>query len=192
MTRDSGRKARTPEHCDTRRRVCDNENDDANNSGAVATFGTEQPAMRCQNNPTEKYLALALFPTRTTGLLFSLFGAVGTLLAVSGLLGVIAYSVSQRTREIGIRVALGAERSDVQAMVVRQGMKLVVIGILVGLGGAVAATRLLRNFLFGVSSIDPVTFTLVPILLSATALLACCIPARRASKVDPMLALRCE
>ena len=140
----------------------------------------------------EQHLALALFPTRTTGLLFSLFGAVGTLLAVSGLLGVIAYSVSQRTREIGIRVALGAQRSDVQAMVVRQGMKLVAIGMLFGLGGAVAATRLLRNLLFGVSSIDPVTFTLVPILLSAVALLACYIPARRASKVDPMVALRCE
>jgi ABC-type antimicrobial peptide transport system permease subunit len=114
------------------------------------------------------------------------------LLAVSGLLGVIAYSVSQRTREIGIRVALGAQRSDVQAMVVRQGMKLVVIGILVGLAGAVAATRLLRNLLFGVSPIDPVTFALVPILLSVVALLACYIPARRAAKVDPMVALRYE
>ncbi len=140
----------------------------------------------------EQHLALALFPTRTTGLLFSLFGAVGTLLAVSGLLGVIAYSVSQRTREIGIRVALGAQRSDVQMMVVRQGMKLVVIGILVGLGGAVAATRLLRKLLFGVSPIDPVTFTLIPILLFAVALLACYIPARRAAKVDPMVALRNE
>jgi predicted permease len=140
----------------------------------------------------EQHLALALFPTRTTGLLFSLFGAAGTLLAVSGLLGVIAYSVSQRTREIGIRVALGAQRNDVQGMVVRQGMKLVAIGILVGLGGAVAATRLLRNLLFGVSPIDPVTFALVPILLSAVALLACYIPARRAAKVDPMVALRYE
>ena len=127
----------------------------------------------------EQHLALALFPTRTTGLLFSLFGAVGTLLAVSGLLGVIAYSVSQRTREIGIRVALGAQRSDVQTMVVRQGMKLVVIGILVGLGGAVAATRLLRNLLFGVSPIDPVTFTLVPMLLVRCGV-ACLLPARTA------------
>src|SRR5262249_25457794 len=99
----------------------------------------------------EQHLALAQFPARTTGLLFSLFGVVAMLLAVSGLFGVIAYSVSQRTHEIGIRVALGAQRSDVLTMVVRQGMKLVSIGILVGLGGAVAVTRLLRNLLFGVS-----------------------------------------
>jgi len=140
----------------------------------------------------DQHLVLALFPTRTMGLLFSLFGLIAGLLAVSGLFGVIAYSVSQRTREIGIRVALGAQRTDVRAMVLRQGMKLTSIGILVGVAGAVAATRLLRNQLFGVSPIDPVTFTVVPLLLCAVALLACCIPAHRAAKVDPMVALRCE
>jgi predicted permease len=140
----------------------------------------------------EQHLALALFPTRTTGLLFSLFGLVAGLLAVAGLFGVIAYYVSQRTREIGIRVALGAQRTDVRAMVLREGMKLASIGIVVGVVGAIAATRLLRNLLFGVSAVDPLTFTLVPLLLSVVALLACCIPALRASKVDPMRALRCE
>jgi predicted permease len=140
----------------------------------------------------EQHLALALFPTRTTGLLFGLFGAVAMLLAVSGLFGVIAYAVSQRTHEIGIRVALGAEERDVLATVLRQGMKLTIIGIFLGLGVALAVTRLLRNLLFGVNPIDPIAFTAVPLLLLAVALLACYIPARRAMKIDPMVALRYE
>src|SRR5262249_47809659 len=140
----------------------------------------------------EQHLALALLPTRTTALLFSLFGAVAMLLAVSGLFGVVAYAVSQRTHEIGIRVALGAQENDVLAMVLRQGMKLTTIGILVGLVGALAVTRLLRSLLFGVNPIDPMVFTVVPLLLLAVALLACYVPALRATKVDPMVALRYE
>ncbi len=140
----------------------------------------------------EQHLALALFPARTTGLLFSVFGAVALLVAVSGLFGVIAYSVSQRTREIGIRMALGARRSEVVRMVLWQGTKLAGAGVLVGLLGALAATRFLRGLLYGVSPMDPVTFAALPLLLTAVALLACLIPARRAAKVDPMVALRHE
>jgi len=140
----------------------------------------------------DRHLALALFPARTTGLLFSVLGAVALLLAVSGLFGVIAYSVSQRTREIGIRMALGAHRGKVVRMVLRQGMTLAGAGTLLGLAAALGATRLLRSLLLGVSPIDPVTFTLVPLLLLVVALLACLFPARRAAQTDPMEALRCE
>ena len=113
----------------------------------------------------EQHMALALFPARTTGLLFSLFGAVALLLAVSGLFGMMAYSVSQRTREIGIRLALGASRRAVLYMVVRQGITLAGAGVLAGLIGAVAATRLLRSLLLGIGPLDPVTFALVSLLL---------------------------
>jgi ABC-type antimicrobial peptide transport system permease subunit len=140
----------------------------------------------------EQHLALALFPARTTGLLFSVFGAVAMLLAVSGLFGVVAYSVSQRTREIGIRMALGAQRNDVLRMVLWQGMKLTSTGVVIGLVGALAAAQLLRGLLYGVSPMDLVTFISVPLLLALVALLACYLPARRASKVDPMVALRYE
>jgi len=140
----------------------------------------------------DQHLALALFPARATGLLFSIFGAVALLLAVSGLFGVIAYSVSQRTREIGIRMALGARRGKVVGMVLRQGLILAGTGTLMGLAGAFVATGLLRSLLFGVSPMDPVTFALVPLLLLAVALLACVLPARKAAQTDPMEALRCE
>ncbi len=140
----------------------------------------------------DRHLALALFPARTTGLLFSVFGAVALLLAVSGLFGVVAYSVSQRTREIGIRMALGAQRGKVVEMVLRQGMKLAAAGVLVGLAGAFAATGLLRSLLLGVGPRDPVTFVLVPLLLLAVTLVACLLPARRAARTDPLVALRYE
>ena len=121
-----------------------------------------------------------------------MLGAVALLLAISGLFGVIAYSVSQRTREIGIRMALGAKRGKVVEMVLRQGMILAGAGTLIGLAGAFAATRLLSSLLLGVGPLDPLTFALVPMLLLVVALLACVIPARRAAKVDPMEALRYE
>jgi putative ABC transport system permease protein len=113
-------------------------------------------------------------------------------LAVSGLFGVIAYSVSQRTREVGIRMALGAQRRQVRQLVLRQGMKMAFLGVGLGLLAAVGATRMLRNLLFGISPLDPVTFIVIPLLLLLVAWMACWLPARRAALVDPMVALRSE
>jgi len=138
----------------------------------------------------EEHLSGVLFPMRTSGLLLGVLGLVALILAASGLFGVIAYSVSQRTREVGIRVALGAQRRDVLQLVMLQGLRLAGIGTAVGIVGALAATQLLRGLLFGITATDPLTFIVVPLLLLAVALLACWLPARRAARVDPMEALR--
>jgi predicted permease len=122
----------------------------------------------------------------------STLGVLGTLLAAVGLYGVLSYSVIQRSREIGIRVALGAQRADVLGMALRQGMKLACVGIVIGMMGAVGLTVLLRNMLFGVSPTDPLTFAVVTLLLAGVALLASWLPARRAAKVDPIVALKYE
>ena len=140
----------------------------------------------------EQHLSLALFPVRASGLLLGVLGLVALVLAASGLFGVIAYSVAQRTREVGIRLALGAQRRDVRRLVLRQGIKLAGLGIAVGLAGAVAVTRLLRAWLFGVSPLDPASFLAIPLLLLGVAWLACWLPARRAARVDPIVALRAE
>ena len=120
------------------------------------------------------------------------FGLLALLLATIGLYGVIAYGVAQRTREIGVRIALGARTQDILSLVLRRGIKLVSLGILVGLTGALAFTRLLRSALYGVSPTNAVTLIIAPAILFAVALLACYLPARRAAKVDPMQALRYE
>jgi predicted permease len=125
-------------------------------------------------------------------ILIAFFGAVALLLAVTGVFGVMAYSVSRRTREIGVRVALGATYHNVIAMIVKQGLRPVAIGVGVGLIGSLALTRTLQSLLFGVTATDPLTFIGVILLLVAAALLACYIPARRATKVDPVVALRYE
>ncbi|MBV9622501.1 MAG: FtsX-like permease family protein [Acidobacteria bacterium] len=120
------------------------------------------------------------------------FGAVALMLASAGVFGVMAHSVSRRTREIGVRVALGANSRDVLTMVLGQGFRTILVGVFIGVAGSLALTRVIQSFLFGVSATDPLTFCAVVVFLAAVALLACYIPARRATKVDPMLALRYE
>jgi putative ABC transport system permease protein len=126
--------------------------------------------------------------TQVTGF----FGVLALFLAAIGLYGVIAYSVSQRTQEIGVRMAIGAQRRDVLRLIVGQGMRLVLGGMLIGIAGAVAMAKLLANFLYGITAADPATFVTTFVALAAVALIACGIPARRATKIDPLVALRYE
>ncbi len=130
--------------------------------------------------------------TRFIALLLAVFAAPALVLAVTGLYGLIAYAVAQRTREIGIRMALGAESSQVLCLTLHQGMRLVVLGGLIGVAAALALTRLMQSLLYEVSAADPLTFAAVALLLACAALVACYIPARRAAKIDPMVALRYE
>jgi macrolide transport system ATP-binding/permease protein len=137
-------------------------------------------------------ISVSLLLPRTGATLFGLFGVLGLVLASVGLYGVVAYMVSQRTREIGIRMALGARRVDILRLVLGQGLKLVLTGIALGLAGALALTRTLASILYGVSATDPATFAGVAVLLTGVALLAFSLPARRAVRVDPISALRYE
>jgi len=137
-------------------------------------------------------LAESFLPARVAAVALGLVGLFGLSLAVVGIYGVVSYAVSQRTGEIGLRMALGAESRDILRLMIRQGLKLTLIGVGAGAALALALSRLLSRLLIGVSAADPVAFLTVPLLLTAVAVFACWIPARRATKVDPMIALRCE
>jgi predicted permease len=158
--------------------------------GAIKAVDPDQPAyaVRSMTEVLDQSLAMRWFNT----VVVSLFAGSSLLLAMVGIYGVIAWMVRQRTREIGVRMALGAQRSAVLGLVLRRGLKLAGAGIVLGLIGAIGVTQLLRSLLFGVGSADPLTFIAVPFLLVVAALLACWLPARRAAKVDPMEALRSE
>jgi putative ABC transport system permease protein len=140
----------------------------------------------------EQYRRDLLFRERLRAALIGGFGLLALTLASLGLYGALSYSVAQRTQEIGVRMALGARTGDVSRLVVRQGVRLIAIGVALGLAGAFAAARVLKSLLYGVSPTDPLTFIVIPLLLTLVALVACWIPARRATMVDPMIALRCE
>ena len=156
----------------------------------VIALDSELPVFNVRT--LEETLSRSVAQPRFNTLLLAIFAGLALLLTAIGLYGVMAYSVTQRTRELGIRLALGAQRSNVLSLVIRQGMMLAGIGLGVGTVVAFALTRLMESFLFGVSATDPLTFGGIALLLAVVALAACFIPARRATKVDPMVALRYE
>jgi putative ABC transport system permease protein len=158
--------------------------------GAVWSVDKDQPVWKVRT--LEFLINRSANQNRFVILLLSAFSALALVLAAVGIYGVISYSVSQRTQEIGVRLALGAQQRDVFRLVVGQGMILAVIGVAIGLAAAFGLTRLMSGLLFGVSATDPATFASISLLLIGGALLACYIPARRATKVDPMVALRYE
>jgi putative ABC transport system permease protein len=140
----------------------------------------------------EQALAESIAPRRLNLVLFGAFAAAALFLALVGIYGVMAYSVTQRMHEIGVRMALGAQRSDVVRMVVRQGMRVTLAGIVAGIAGAIALTRLMESLLYEVQPTDPLTFAVVTAALAMTGFLACCLPGLEAALVDPVIALRNE
>jgi putative ABC transport system permease protein len=157
---------------------------------AVWAVDKDQPISSVRT--MEQVYAVAVSRERFNALLLSLFAGLALVLALVGLYGVTSYAVTQRTHEIGVRMALGAQQGEVLRLIIKQGMALTFLGVALGLGVAVAVTRLMTGILYGVTATDPITFAGVAILLAVVAFLACYIPARRATKVDPLVALRYE
>jgi putative ABC transport system permease protein len=158
--------------------------------GEVQSLDKDQPLYNVKS--MESLLSSSIAGHRFNTFLIGIFAAIALILTAVGIYGVISYSVNQRTNEIGIRMALGAQQNDVFKLIVGQGLKLALLGVAIGLAGAFTLTRVLYSLLFGVSTTDLITFTVVPIIIVAVALIASFIPARRATKVDPTIALRYE
>jgi putative ABC transport system permease protein len=156
----------------------------------IKALDKDQPITNIQT--LDRLLADSISQQRFYLLLLSFFASIALTLAAVGLYGVVSYTVKQRTPEIGVRMAFGAQAGDVLRLIIKFGMKLTLIGAFIGLAGALTLTRLMRTLLFDVSATDPLTFIVVALLLTGVALMACWIPARRATKVDPMVALRVE
>jgi ABC-type antimicrobial peptide transport system permease subunit len=166
-----------------------------NPNEAIATLRREAVAIdpaaaSFEATPLSEYITASLYPQKVAAKLLAVLALTSLLLSAVGLYSVITYAVSQRTHEIGIRIALGARPGDVVSMVIRQGMLLTLAGLLAGCAGALAAMRLVASMLVNVSAADPATYAAAALLLGAVALLACYLPARRAAKVDPIVALR--
>jgi putative ABC transport system permease protein len=155
---------------------------------AVRDIDRELPVFAIR--PLEEYVATSIGPQKFYATLVGIFAAVALALAAVGLYGVIAYAVSQRTHELGVRVALGATRGRIAGMVVKQGLGLTIGGAAVGVVAAVLVTRVLSALLYGVSALDPLTFAIVLLVLLGVAMVASYVPARRAARVDPLVAMR--
>jgi ABC-type antimicrobial peptide transport system permease subunit len=145
-----------------------------------------------QTKTMARHLATMLLPARLGALTFTMFSALALTLATIGVYGIVAYALRSRTREIGIRLSLGAEPSAAVRLIMGSGLRLVVGGVLIGLALSAAGARLLGRFLFGVTAYDPLTFVAVPLVLVAVGALAAYLPARRATRVDPTVALKAE
>jgi len=156
----------------------------------VLNIDKEQPVFSI--NTLDQLIANSIAQKRFSVFLLGIFAAIAMILAAVGLYGVMSYTVTQRTQEIGIRIALGAQQGHVLKLIVGQGLLLTLTGITLGLIAAFVLTRLLSGLLFGVSTTDPMTFVLISMFLLVVSLLACFLPARRAAKVDPIVALRYE
>jgi len=158
--------------------------------GQIAALNKDQAVFNVRT--MEEIVGQSVAPRRFSMMLLSVFALVALSLASIGIYGIMSYAVAQRTREIGLRMTLGAQRGNVLRLVIGHGMKLTLVGVLLGVVAALALTRTIKTLLFGVSATDPITFISIAILLVLVALLACWVPARRATKVDPLIALRQE
>ena len=159
-------------------------------TAVVRALDADLPLFQVQT--LEEVVSRSLWRQRLQGRVLGTFAVLALLLAVTGIYGVISYAVAQRTRELGVRMALGASRRQVIGIVVGQGARLALLGVVLGLAGSLALTRLLSTLLYGIQATDALTFVVVPLLLGAVAVAACWLPASRASKIDPLVAMRAE